>query len=73
MKDVWLWALGRIDVPWDQLAYLHGSKSDLAEAYVIGDIPYAVIIDKNGIMVEMLRFPEKTLPDAMERLFEKNK
>lgn len=70
-RDAWLWTLeNRIDMSWDQLGTPdEATLAALREAFVVEDIPYAVIIDRQGTMVGMLRMPELTLAEAPEGLF----
>ena len=53
-KTEWQRGLERIDVPWDNLSDLKGMhSSELAEAYAVEHLPYALLLDRTGKVVEV--------------------
>ena len=69
-EKAWINAVKRINMPWVQVSNLdsEGAHSALANFYAVSDIPYAVIINKEGIVVDCVRFPVKYLEEALQRL-----
>jgi thiol-disulfide isomerase/thioredoxin len=70
MRDYWRQVQARLDTPWPQLGYLNGTNSDLADAFIVSDIPYVVIIDDTGTIVRYVRMPtwDSTLEKVLEEL-----
>jgi len=52
-KSAWQIGLDKIDAPWIHLSDLKGSKSEMSNAYKIREIPYCLILDKTGKIVEV--------------------
>ena len=67
-KNAWIKAVKRIDVPWDQLSDLQGTDSELAKSFAVSDVPYTVVVDEHGIIIDCLRFPIRTLEPFLENL-----
>ena len=69
-RSVWLKVVERIDMPWVQVSNLdpEGTNSELAKAYGVSDVPYVVIINKEGIIVDCVRMPAMYLERALQRL-----
>jgi len=67
-KQAWLNAVKRINVPWVQLSDLKGQDSELGKAFAISDVPYTVIVDTQGVILDCIRFPVKYLESALDRL-----
>jgi thiol-disulfide isomerase/thioredoxin len=69
-RDHWRQVQARIDTPWPQLGYLKGTDSDLANAFIVSDIPYVVIIDDTGTIVQYVRMPtwDSNLARVLEEL-----
>ena len=51
-KKSWINALNKIKVLWVQLCNFEGLQSKLAEDYYIKEIPYGILLDKEGIIIE---------------------
>ena len=51
-QSSWTNALSEQSMPWPQLADLKGTDSDIAKAFGIKSIPFAVLLDKQGFVVE---------------------
>ena len=47
--DHWKGALKRINVPWPNVSDLKGMDSALAKGYHIKGIPYAILVNKDGL------------------------
>ncbi|MDU1891365.1 MAG: TlpA disulfide reductase family protein [Dysgonomonas sp.] len=67
-KEYWLNAVKRIDVPWVQLSNLEGTGSKLAEDFAVSDVPYVVIVDAEGSILDYVRLPVVYLEAALEKL-----
>jgi len=67
-KADWILASNSLNVPWDQLSDLKGSESILSKAYGVSDVPYSVVIDEKGIIVDCVRFPGRNLESVLEKL-----
>ena len=67
-KRAWQRGLDKIDVPWIHLSDLKGSKSEMANAYKINGIPYLLIIDKTGKIIEV-NLRGKSLDDFLKQVF----
>jgi thiol-disulfide isomerase/thioredoxin len=52
MKD-WQRILKQVDAPWIHLSDLKGKRSALTEAYDVENIPRSLLVDKNGIIIEV--------------------
>lgn len=52
-RERWKNALNRIDAPWPQLLIAEGKENDIREAYHFQGIPYALLLDRNGIILEV--------------------
>ncbi|WP_277465305.1 TlpA disulfide reductase family protein [Parabacteroides sp. PF5-6] len=50
-KKSWLKALERVDAPWRHLSDLKGKPSPLTEAYRINEIPYGILLNKEGSII----------------------
>jgi peroxiredoxin len=63
VKKEWLAWVEKLDMPYDQLAALTDannydwSKTEVAEHYIMTGIPYAVVIDRAGIIVALVYMP----------------
>ena len=49
----WQKGIKQVDTPWVHLSDLKGMTSGIAKTYGIASIPYAFLIDKNGIIIEV--------------------
>jgi len=68
LKQAWLSAVKRINVPWIQLSDLKGTKSELSTSFAVSDVPYTVIVNQEGAIMDCVRLPVKYLEPALERL-----
>jgi thiol-disulfide isomerase/thioredoxin len=50
-RSAWDKSLLKLDAPWKHLRESKGIRSELGEAYNITSIPYALLIDQNGIII----------------------
>lgn len=48
----WIGALDKIDTPWMHVSDLKGTDSELAKSYSIRGIPYAVLLDQEGVILK---------------------
>lgn len=67
-KNAWLNAAKRINVPWELLSDLKGTDSVLTKSFAVSDIPYTVIVNEEGIILDCIRFPVKYLEPFLENL-----
>ncbi|MCL4483093.1 MAG: AhpC/TSA family protein [Bacteroidetes bacterium] len=51
--DDWQRGITQVNTPWVHLSELKGMSSNIAKVYGIASIPYALLLDKNGIIVEV--------------------
>jgi len=65
-KKSWKKALKRIDAPWIQLCNYEGSESKMARAYFITAIPYGILLDKEGTIIETNYTLEKKLQELFD-------
>ena len=49
----WQKGVKQVNTPWIHLSDLKGMSSNIAKTYGIASIPYAILLDKNGIIVEV--------------------
>lgn len=78
MKGAWLKQVKKLDVPWEQLATLaEKGSSEFEKHYVVADIPYAIVIDREGIIAALVRLPvdfhseEGRLEPLLKKLLDK--
>jgi thiol-disulfide isomerase/thioredoxin len=69
-KKAWQRGLDKIDAPWIHLSDLKGNRSEMANAYNITAIPYYLILDNTGKIVEV-NLRGKKLDDFLKQAFEK--
>ena len=69
-ERAWQRGLDKIDAPWIHLNDLKGSKSEMANAYNIKGVPYILILDNNGTIVQV-NLRGKSLDDFLKQVFEK--
>ena len=57
-------------MPWKHYRFAPGEEEErvLIDKYYLADIPYVIIIAKDGTVVDMLRFPSKTLEDTLKKI-----
>jgi thiol-disulfide isomerase/thioredoxin len=70
-KNAWLNAIARVDVPWVHLSDLQGSRSQLTEAYSILGIPYAILLDREGTIIN-INLTGRGLDNVLEELINGN-
>jgi thiol-disulfide isomerase/thioredoxin len=70
MSD-WQRVLKKVDAPWIHLSDLKGKRSALTEAYLIEGIPRSLLIDKNGIIIEV-NIPPQVLENILQRTLGNN-
>lgn len=67
-KEAWIKAVKKINVPWEQVSDLKGTESDMAKAFGVPDVPYTVVLDKEGTILECVRLPMKYLEPVLSNL-----
>lgn len=67
-KQAWLKAVKKIDMPWEQLSDLKGYHSELAKSFAVSDVPYTVLLDDKGTILECVRIPTLHLETILEKL-----
>lgn len=66
-KEDWVRALSRIDASWDHLLATGGMSSEIAEYYNIKSIPFTMLLDKRGSIIQ-IGLRGKDLNHIMEQL-----
>lgn len=52
-KETWLNSVEAHDMPWPQFADLEGFDSDIAKKFEIKSIPFGLLIDRNGFIIDV--------------------
>ena len=52
-EESWKKALKRIDAPWDQVIVKKNTESLVREMYHFKEIPYSILLDKDGYIIEV--------------------
>jgi len=69
-KRAWQRGLDKIDAPWIHLCDLKGSKSEMTNAYKIKGVPYLLIIDNTGKIVEVNNVGGENLDNFLKQAFD---
>jgi len=72
-KKSWVKALNSIDVPWPQLCNFEGFQSKVANAYFLKGIPYGILLDKEGTIIETTLENNFELEKKLQELLDKRK
>lgn len=56
-QSMWKEALDQQKMPWPQLAEFKGLDSDIAKTYKVEDLPFGLLLDKQGIIVYSIYTP----------------
>jgi thiol-disulfide isomerase/thioredoxin len=71
-KKAWQRGLSRIDAPWIHLCDFQGSRSSLTESYSIKGIPFVLLLDKEGVVLNV-NLRGQALNDFLEQLINSTK
>lgn len=69
-KKVWDKAMAKVNVPWIHLCDFNGNRSELTKAYNISAIPFILLIDKNGTIID-INLRGDSLDESIEALIKK--
>jgi thiol-disulfide isomerase/thioredoxin len=68
-QRAWQRGLDKIDAPWIHLSDLKGIKSEMANAYKISGIPFSVILDNTGKIIEV-NLRGESLDNFLKQVFD---
>jgi peroxiredoxin len=69
-KEQWTKAIKEDNLPWKQISDLKLWKSEVVKMYGISEIPFNVLIDKKGIIIDK-NLKQKDLKEKLEKLLKK--
>jgi len=72
-KKSWVRWLDRINVSWQQLCNYEGSQSKFAKAYLLREIPYGVLLNREGTIIETNLESNLALEKKLQELFDKDR
>ena len=64
--EQWQEVINKVDAPWIHLSDLKGGKSPLKETYHIPCVPYSILLDKEGTIIDVL-VQESILKEILEK------
>ncbi len=68
-KQSWEGAIERLNITWPQMSDLQGWKGEAARLYVVNSIPYTLLVDKDGNIIDSFVYSDE-LEDKLKELLD---